>query len=204
MTMKKNVFVAAVVAMAAVSSTAGAADMYAQPRLGGYSWTGPYVGANLGYQWGSTTNNGTRPSGFAGGLQAGYNMQRDQFVFGAETDIQLSGAEETFAQWKFSNPWFGTLRARAGVAFNSNFLFYGTFGLAYGGLKAHSTTAGISESKTHIGWTAGVGMEVAIAGNWSAKAEYLYIDLADRAYALTGVSNGLESSLLRLGVNYRF
>ena len=203
MTMKKKVFGAAA-AMMIVSGAAGAADMYGQPRLGGYSWTGPYVGANLGYQWGSTTNNGTRPSGLAGGLQAGYNMQRDQFVFGAETDLQLSGADETFATWKFSNPWFGTLRARAGVTFNSNFLFYGTFGLAYGGLKAHSNLAGVSESKTHLGWAVGAGMEVAIAGNWSAKAEYLYIDLSDRAYALTGVSNGLESSLLRMGVNYRF
>ena len=49
-----------------------------------------------------------------GGVQAGYNVQYSQFVFGGETDLQVSGANDTFAPWKFSNPWFGTLRARAG------------------------------------------------------------------------------------------
>src|SRR6267142_496513 len=42
------------------------------------------------------------------------------------------GANDTFAAWKFSNPWFGTLRGRAGYAMN-NVLLYATFGLAYGG-----------------------------------------------------------------------
>ena len=41
-------------------------------------------------------------------------------------------------------------------------------------------------------------------GNWSAKAEYLYVDLDDRSYSLTGTSHGVNSNLLRLGVNYRF
>jgi len=166
-----------------------------------YSWMGPYLGANLGYQWGGTTNNPTDPSGIAGGVQAGYNFQSGQFVFGAETDIQLSGADDTFAPWKFSNPWFGTLRGRAGVAFN-NILVYGTGGLAYGNVRGE--IAGLSENRTHIGWTAGLGLEVGLTPNWSAKAEYLWIDLADRGYTVTGTNNGLESSLLRLGVNYRF
>jgi outer membrane immunogenic protein len=173
-------------------------------RLGGYSWTGPYVGANLGYQWTSITNNATSPSGFAVGVQAGYNWQMmNQFVFGVETDLQLSGADDVFAPWKFSNPWFGTLRGRAGYAMG-NILFFGTVGLAYGGIEAQSTITGISESKTHAGWTVGGGVEVALAGQWTAKAEYLYVDLSGRGYGLTGVSNGLDSSLLRLGVNYRF
>ena len=79
-------------------------------------WQGPYVGANLGYQWGGINNNSANPNGVAGGVQAGYNVQYGQFVFGGETDVQVSGANDTFAPWKFSNPWFGTLRARAGVA----------------------------------------------------------------------------------------
>ncbi len=83
--------------------------MRAPARPSGYSWQGPYVGANLGYQWG-IGNNSANPSGVAGGVQAGYNVQRSQFVFGGETDLQVSGANDTFAPWKFSNPWFGTLR----------------------------------------------------------------------------------------------
>ena len=77
----------------------------------------------------------SKPSGVAGGVQAGYNWQIGSFVFGGETDLQLSDADHRFAGWKFSNPWFGTLRARAGFA-TSNLLFYGTVGLAYGTLTA--------------------------------------------------------------------
>jgi outer membrane immunogenic protein len=200
----RSVFAAASVALAIAGAPATAADL--EPRLSparGYSWQGPYVGVNLGYQWGSTTNNPTEPSGGAGGLQAGANFQFGQFVFGAETDIQLSGAEDRFAPWKFSNPWFGTLRGRGGIALN-NILFYGTVGMAYGTLRAQNAFTGLSQSRTDIGWTAGAGMEVALMGNWSARAEYLYVDLSDRPYSLTGTSNGLESSLLRFGVNYRF
>ena len=174
---------------------------YPSAPFAGYSWAGPYLGVNLGYQWGTTVNNPTSPSGVQGGIQGGYNWQVGQFVFGGETDLQLSAADEVFAPWKFANPWFGTLRGRAGVAMN-NVLLYGTAGLAYGGLRAESAL--MTESKTHIGWTAGVGMEVGFTQNWTAKIEYLYVDLADRSYSLTGVDNGLESSILRLGLNYRF
>jgi outer membrane immunogenic protein len=206
-TMHKNVLAAASAALALMLSAGGAlAQTSAHPsvtRTGPYYWQGPYVGTNLGYQWGSVRNNPTNPSGPAGGLQAGYNFQASQFVFGAETDLQFSGADDVFAPWKFSNPWFGTLRGRAGVAMN-NILFYGTVGLAYGTLKAQSTLTGVTESKAHIGWAAGFGLEVGLTANWTARAEYLYVDLSDRAYGLTGTNNGLESSLLRLGVYYRF
>lgn len=205
--MMKTIYAATAAVMTVAATAAVAADLprsqpyYSQPAPLGYNWHGPYVGANLGYQWGKTTNNVTEPDGIAGGVQAGYNFQSGAFVFGGETDIQLSGADDTFAPFKFSNPWFGTLRGRVGYAYN-NFLFYGTLGLAYGGLKGE--TGGLAESKTHIGWAAGGGMEVGLTPAWSAKVEYLYIDLADRAYSVTGTNNGLESNLLRIGVNYRF
>jgi outer membrane immunogenic protein len=170
--------------------------------LSAYSWTGLYLGGNLGYEWGTTSNNPTRPSGFAGGAQAGYNLQTGQFVFGGEADIQLSGANDTFAPWKFSNPWFGTLRGRAGYAVN-NFLIYGTAGIAFGELQAQ-TVGLLSESPTNVGWTAGAGVEAGIAASWSAKVEYLFVDLASNTYALTGTSNGLSASLFRMGVNYHF
>ena len=204
--MLKTVFATALAALSLVSSAALAADVSPSSgtaRMGGYYWQGPYVGANLGYQWGSTTNNPTSPSGVAGGLQGGYNWQIGQVVFGGETDLQLSTADEVFAPWKFSNPWFGTLRLRAGIAM-SNVLFYGTVGLAYGTLKAQIVSTGVHESRTSAGWAGGLGLEVGLAGNWTAKAEYLYVDLSDRSYSLTGTDHGLESNLLRIGVNYRF
>jgi outer membrane immunogenic protein len=187
---------------------ASAADMSSQPYytapgpLSSYSWTGPYLGANLGYQWGSVSNNSTSPSGAAGGVQGGYLWQSGRFVFGGEGDLQFSNANDMFSPWKFSNPWFGTVRGRAGVAIN-NFLLYGTAGFAFGELTGE--TVGLTtESHASVGWTAGAGVEVGLAGNWSAKAEYLYIDLASSNFTLTGTNNGYSTSLLRLGVNYHF
>jgi outer membrane immunogenic protein len=188
--------------------TAAAADLprpsyyTATAPLSAYSWTGPYLGGNLGYEWGTTSSNPTRPSGFAGGAQAGYNWQTGQLVFGGEADIQLSAANDTFAPWKFSNPWFGTVRGRAGYAV-STFLIYGTAGFAFGELQAE--TVGLaSENHTNVGWTAGVGIEAGFAANWSAKVEYLFVDLASSTFSLTGTSNGLSASLFRMGVNYHF
>lgn len=125
-----------------------------------YSWAGPYLGANLGYAWGSVENNLTKPSGFVGGAQVGYNWQTGPWVFGVEGDIQATSADDTFAPWKFSNPWFGTVRGRAGYSFG-NILLFGTGGLAFGELRGE--TFGLSESHTSAGWTAGVGAEFGLA-----------------------------------------
>ena len=169
--------------------------------LNAYSWAGPYLGGNLGYEWGSVENSRTKPSGIVGGATAGYNFQNGPWVFGVEGDLEVTGADDTFAPWKFSNPWFGTARGRAGYAF-SNVLVYGTAGLAFGELRAE--TFGLSESHTTAGWTAGFGAEVGFAPNWSAKVEYLYVDLNDSNFVITGAQNGYRFGLLRAGVNYHF
>jgi outer membrane immunogenic protein len=166
-----------------------------------YSWAGPYLGGNLGWAWGSVDNNVTKPSGFVGGAQAGYNFQTGPWVFGVEGDLQATGASDTFAPWKFSNPWFGTVRGRGGYAFNNIFLF-GTAGLAFGELTGQ--TFGVSESHTNIGWTVGLGAEFGLTPNWSVKTEYLFIDLNDTNFSITGLPNGYHFGLLRAGVNYRF
>jgi outer membrane immunogenic protein len=189
------------------SGLAAAADFPATPYytarepLNAYSWAGPYLGATLGYEWGAVSNSLTRPSGVAGGLQAGYNWQSGAFVFGGEADIQLSGADDTLSPFQFSNPWFGTVRGRAGVSLN-NVLIYGTAGLAYGELRAE--TFNLAESHVDVGWVAGLGVEVGLTPHWSAKAEWLYLDLSGRSFTLTGTTNGLAADLLRMGVSYRF
>jgi outer membrane immunogenic protein len=200
----------AAAAMALTATAATAAEVYGGPPPYGaapapyytaFSWMGPYVGGNLGYQWGALSNSGANPSGLSGGGEAGFNWQAGQFVFGAETDLEFSGASDTFANYKFSNPWFGTVRGRAGYALN-NILFYGTLGLAYG--RGQVTLAGLTESNLHTGLAAGVGLEVGLTQNWSAKAEYLYIDFGSETYGLIGTSNALTSSVARLGLNYHF
>jgi outer membrane immunogenic protein len=213
---KKFVSGAAALIAAGCAASAQASDLYgSQPRYtvrqplnasswaGPYLdlWAGPYLGANLGYAWGSVDHNPTKPSGFAGGAQAGANWQTGRWVFGVEGDIQATGADDTFAPWKFSNPWFGTVRGRAGYAF-SNVLFYGTGGLAFGELRGE--TFGLSESHTNAGWTAGVGAAFGFDANWSAKVEYLYVDLSSSNFTITGVANGYQFGLVRAGVNYRF
>jgi outer membrane immunogenic protein len=171
------------------------------PQPIAYSWAGLYLGGNLGYAWGSVENNLTKPSGLAGGVQAGYNWQSGPLVFGAEGDIQASAASDTFAPYKFSNPWFGTVRGRAGYAFN-NILFYGTGGLAFGELRGENIF--LSESHTTAGWTVGVGAEFGFAQNWSAKVEYLFVDLSSENFTITGVPNSFRFGLLRAGINYHF
>ena len=199
----------AVASIAAVwTVSAQAADLpYRAPYtvnqpLNAYSWAGPYLGGNLGYSWGSVDSNPTKPSGFEGGVQAGYNWQTGPWVFGVEGDIQATGAEDTFAPWKFSNPWFGTVRGRGGYAFN-NIFFYGTAGLAFGELRGQSFF-GQTESHTNVGWTVGVGAEFGLTQNWSAKIEYLYVDLDNSNFVVTGASNGYRFGTLRAGVNYHF
>ena len=207
--MKRFVSGAVALIAAAWTVSAQAADLpygspaytVRQPRLDGYSWARPYLGGNLGYAWGSVDRNPTNPSGFAGGVQGGYNRQTGQWVFGVEGDIQATAAEDTFAPWKFSNPWFGTVRGRVGYALN-NILFYGTGGLAFGELRGE--TFGLSESHTNAGWTAGAGAEFGFAENWSAKIEYLYIDLSTSNFTITGASNGYRFGVVRAGVNYHF
>src|SRR5438067_1534635 len=88
--------IGAALAVAFAAEAAFAADFYRPaPYVAPYGlpvWSGFYVGLNAGYQWGSVTNSAFSPSGFAGGAQAGYNWQSGSFVFGGETDLQLSGA----------------------------------------------------------------------------------------------------------------
>jgi outer membrane immunogenic protein len=207
--MNKKVLAAATAALLTIPSAAVfGADvmngrspyMTAPPPIASYNWIGPYIGINLGYEWANATNSGASPNGFAGGFQGGYNWQINQIVYGFEGDLQATGADDTFANWKFYNPWFGTLRGRVGYAMN-NILFYGTLGMAYGGGKVRGPFG--SDSNTHLGWTAGAGIEVGLAPNWSAKAEYLYVDLTNQDYILYG-NTGFEANVLRFGLNYRF
>ena len=202
---------AAALIVATWTASVEAADLYygSQPQWTvnpptEYDWARPYLGGNLGWAWGSVDNNVTSPSGFVGGAQAGYNFQTrsSPWVFGVEGDLQATGASDTFAPWKFSNPWFGTVRGRVGWAF-SNFLVYGTAGLAFGELRGE-TFGLLSETHTNAGWTAGLGAEFGFAPSWSTKVEFLFVDLNDNNFTITGVQNGYHFGLLRAGVNYRF
>jgi outer membrane immunogenic protein len=149
-------------------------------------WFGAYAGLNLGYAWGGVTQLPLNPAGLVGGAQAVYNWQSGELVLGAKTDLQLSEVNDTFASYQFSNPWFGTLCGRAGLA-SRNVRLYAPAGLADGEGKLHF--ADLTETHADLGWSAGAGIEVGFTPNWSAQAEYLYYDLGNQTYLLTGINS---------------
>ena len=171
-----------------------------------FTWTGFYVGVNAGYGWNtndSITVGGVRfdlddEGGFVGGAQAGYNYQIGSFVVGLEGDIQYAdfGGDDRFdfdndgiVDDDFNNSdWFGTVRARAGVAFDRA-LIYATGGFAF----ADDAT----------GWTVGGGLEYAFTNNLSAKVEGLYVNL-DQDDNFLGIDNDAEFGVVRAGLNFRF
>jgi outer membrane immunogenic protein len=129
-------------------------------------------------------------------------------------------------------PWLATLRGRIGVLPTDRVLLYVTGGLAVGEVKSTSSVASTSStvlsfgtnpaptsagalagsSTTQAGWTIGAGVEGAIGGNWTAKLEYLYVDLGTMNNTFVGlapfaplaVSSHVTDNIVRAGINYRF
>jgi outer membrane immunogenic protein len=182
-----------------------------------WNWTGFYVGINGGYAWGrsSWTNPATggttgdfNVSGALAGGTVGYNLQTGLWVWGAEADIDASWIKGTDATLccETKNDWLATARGRIGYAFD-RWLPFLTGGAAFGDIKM--TPVGFpAETSTKIGWTAGGGLEYAFQGAWSAKVEYLYVDLgkASCSVATCGVANDVtfKTSIVRGGINYHF
>ena len=96
--------------------------------------------------------------------------------------------------------WVGTVRGRIGFAFD-RFVVFGTGGFAW--TNAEVDGGRVTDSNFHGGWTVGGGIEAAITGNISAKAEYLYMDFSDELYANVGTIDP-ELHTFRIGVNYKF
>ena len=169
-----------------------------------YNWTGGYIGINGGGGWGSS-NNIDVSGGFVGGT-LGYNWQQGQAVFGLETDLAWSGIDGSgfigAVPVSTGSDWFGTVRGRLGYAWDRTLIFVAG-GLAYGNVNARSPFG--SFDTTNAGWTLGGGVEFALNGPWTAKVEYLHIDLGDSTLALPAVTNvDYTADLIRVGLNYRF
>lgn len=167
-----------------------------------FNWTGFYVGAHVGYGWGSAI--GGNADGFLGGLQGGYNIQvSPSVVLGVESDITFTSMDANVGAAKFSVDYLGTMRARLGYSVD-RVMFYATGGLAYG--RGDLEIGGLSNKEWHWGWTMGGGVEAMLSSNVSAKLEYLYVNLNDETYQsiLGARSVGYNTNLLRGGINYRF
>ncbi len=220
----KRLFLACV-GVVALAGTAAAADLpRPAPMLSpqapvyapAYTWSGFYLGVNGGGGWGRSSWSSTGPFNISGGLvggTVGYNYQVGQAVLGVEGDIDyadISGSGPSTAcpfGCRTKDSWLSTVRGRLGYA-AGRFMPYVTGGAAFGDIRASSPGfSGVST--TNAGWTVGGGLEFALAGNWTAKAEYLYVDLGNVGCGLscgvTTVNNvNFHANLARAGLNYRF
>ena len=177
-------------------------------------------------------------AGIMGGGQAGYNWQfAPKWLAGIEADVSganLNGSVTTVSAppspatvgWTDRVDAFGTLRGRLGYVAD-NWLFYGTGGLAWANNNFARTQlvagpasppAGLvaSSSQTAIGWAAGGGIEWQFTRHWTARVEYLHLDVGDASYAFTSASgapgintftifeNHVAIDTVRAGVNYLF
>ena len=180
---------------------------------GGGGGGGPGGGGSIPAD-GSFSLNG----GLIGG-GGGYNWQFAQWVFGVETDYSWAdingssnGCGAAFISHTCSTrvDSLGTFRGRIGYTFGTQgtWLVYATGGLAYGEVKGSDSLFNASGSALQAGWTVGAGVETAFWRNWSAKAEYLYVDLGKSVLfniaPAVPETVSFKANVFRVGVNYKF
>jgi outer membrane immunogenic protein len=196
-----------------------------------HGWAGCYVGVEAGGDWGqsrhdtafgSTSDAYAVRGGLAGGT-IGCNHQTGQWVLGLEGDLSwtsMSGSTIEVAPFPATftsetrEHWLATARGRVGWA-SQRWLLYVTGGYAAAAVEARvfnpSLALDVSDTRTRNGFAAGAGIEADIAGNWTAKLEYLYVGLQNAGYfdapppaiyARTGVP--ISNNIFRAGLNYRF
>jgi outer membrane immunogenic protein len=225
-------------ALAAVAGSALAADLpyrqpppaYVPPPL--FSWTGFYLGGQIGYAWGrdslSVTNpvlgtfitSSYGPDGVIGGAHVGYNLQLNTLVAGVEGDVEGTDYSTSAAiggvTFGTKIPVQGSVRLRLGLALDRA-LLYVTGGAAFAGFdNTYQTIFGFDTiSKTRTGWTVGGGIEYAVTDNWTIRAEYRYADYGKFSdYPVnsfpfpllpgTFVQNAETQHSVRAGFSYKF
>jgi len=225
--------------LVAASLTALAADLPPRPEYRApamvapvQSWTGCYVGGNIGAAWGGgkienmTGGGSVTPSnnGFVVGGQIGCDYQSGAWVFGIRNLGDWSNLDKksgivggTFSGFSVGSKsnWVDLLTARAGYAVGPTWLLY----FQGGGAARNSdvqlfNVAGtqVGEvSKTRTGWTVGAGSEYKFAPNWSAFLEYNYADFGNNGVQIpvagVGIFSGnvkTNANMVLTGVNYRF
>ena len=202
--------------MRALAAASAAIFALAAPALGqdrGQEWTGPYIGANVGYGWGNVgvtdTNGGVDPGPFKyttqnifGGGSAGYNLHLGPAVVGIEGDLGYmnvngsgiipSSTPPNHQDLTLDSGLYADVTGRLGFAAGRT-LFYGKAGWAYFDSHAQQVTTkpGYSPTSTGAfdGWVYGGGIEHKFAPNLSLKVEYLHFDFGSQAGAQTSITD---------------
>jgi outer membrane immunogenic protein len=185
-----------------------------------YNWTGFYLGINGGWGFGKSdwnlanavppvnTGSFNVNGGLVGGT-VGFNWWSDGWVVGLEGDFDGSWLDGKASicgvpNCETKNKWLATLRPRFGYAAD-RVLFYLTGGVAFGDVVVNTTPNWQSTDKT--GWTAGAGLEGAFTDHWTARLEYLYVNLQNSTFTPTTnfpVGVKFNANLIRAGVDYKF
>ncbi len=200
------------------------APVYTPPPPPAFTWSGVYIGGQVGYGWGTSnvydnttgfTPGNLSQSGVVGGLHVGYNYQVSQFVFGLEGDVNGSSESDNNydagLSYGIRKNIDASIRGRIGYAFD-RVLIYATGGGAYGNFHTSlSDNLGAYDSFNtgRIGWTAGAGIEYAIDNNWSVRAEYRYTDyghITNYDPVVTGdvISTHVRDNRVQAGFSYKF
>jgi outer membrane immunogenic protein len=183
----------------------------------GGNWDGIFVGAFAGYGWGTLTEEdgifapaGTEydPAGAILGVNAGANFTiAESLVAGIVADVawsDISGENDEFAPLEYNTDWQGSVRGRLGIDAGS-FLPYVTAGLAFAHNNISVDGGTFEDDQTHIGWTVGAGVEVAVADNVSLDLLYRYSDYGTKTYDLDGDADfSLTSHAITAGLNFKF
>ena len=187
------------------------------------SWTGPYVGVDVGYMWGSTsvndngvvTETGAATNGILGGVLAGYNWQvNDLWVVGIEADASLANVHGTGTSTlppatpnSYDLNWTANVRGRIGYLIMPDTLLYGAGGLALTDLRfTEGSSPAPNLGVTRAGWTVGAGVEHAFSDQLTGRLEYLYADYGTANY---GPPNdvykiGFTANVVRAGLSWKF
>ncbi len=195
-----------------------------------YDWTGFYIGTHVSFGSGRATfSDPTAPGsasattkGFLGGAQIGANYQAGPWVFGLEADISgadIDGSVSVLAPGVASSTtgrvrWTSLLTGRIGYAHGA-WLPYIKGGAAFGGTRVSgldfTTGDTFNTSINRTGWTIGGGLEYALAGPWSIRAQYDYVDFGTKSVTLVDNTGAAAQARIKqnihqakFGVNYRF
>jgi outer membrane immunogenic protein len=222
--MKYKGFLLATAGGLAIVPGAQAADLLTKaPVMPAPSWTGWYIGANLGAAWQNMNNNSEKArlghvdgSTLIGGGQIGYNWQHGSSVFGIEGDISgLSDPSNSVAgkSASTSTHWLSTIRGRWGLAVTDT-MVYATGGVAFGEVENTIASNGgfvpnKSVTKTKVGWTVGGGVEHMWDAHWTIGLEGLFVDLGKSSVTpgtFTTKTTTFSNQLVigRVKLNYKF
>jgi outer membrane immunogenic protein len=192
-----------------VRNTAAPASVFVAPVT---NWSGFYLGAHIGGGDTSSNIDGDGGGGFLGGLQAGYNYQINQLVFGVEGEISWTSMGRSVTVGAINSTdidWFATITGRLGYAFG-NALVYGKLGVAFLDWSSNVAVSGpnrvVTAGNTDAGWVIGAGLEYAFTPSWSAKIEYNFLtfELDRTAFGNSTFDRDLDVHVFKVGVNYRF